>query len=56
MPIKARTDMLSTGIRTPVGVKIFGPDLKEIGRIGLDVQNPVKGTRSAYAERLNEGY
>jgi len=59
MPIKARIDMLSTGIRTPVGVKIFGPDLKEIGRIGLEVEKAiamVKGTRSAYAERVTEGY
>ena len=59
MPIKGRTDMLSTGIRTPVGVKIFGPDLKEIGRLGLEIQKAlagVKGTRSAYAERVTEGY
>ncbi|WP_018317146.1 efflux RND transporter permease subunit [Bradyrhizobium sp. WSM2793] len=59
MPIKARIDMLSTGIRTPVGVKVFGPDLVEIGRILSDVEaavGPVPGTRSAFAERVNEGY
>jgi Cu(I)/Ag(I) efflux system membrane protein CusA/SilA len=59
MPIKGRTDMLSTGIRTPVGVKIFGPELKEIGRIALEVEKAVqqvKGTRSAFAERVSEGY
>jgi len=59
MPIKGRTDMLSTGIRTPVGVKIFGPELKEIGRIGLEVEKAIQqvpGTRSAFAERVSEGY
>jgi Cu(I)/Ag(I) efflux system membrane protein CusA/SilA len=59
MPIKGRTDMLSTGIRTPVGVKIFGPELKEIGRIGLEIEKAVQqvpGTRSAFAERVSEGY
>ena len=59
MPIKGRIDMLSTGIRTPVGVKVFGPDLKEIGRIVSEIEKAVtmvKGTRSAYAERVNEGY
>jgi Cu(I)/Ag(I) efflux system membrane protein CusA/SilA len=59
MPIKARIDMLSTGIRTPIGVKVFGPDLVEIGRILSEVEaaiGPVPGTRSAFAERVNEGY
>jgi Cu(I)/Ag(I) efflux system membrane protein CusA/SilA len=59
MPIIGRIDMLSTGIRTPLGVKIFGPRLDEIERIGLDVEKTLKnvpGTRSAYAERANTGY
>ena len=59
MPIKARIDMLATGIRTPVGVKVFGPDLAEIGRILSKVEtavSTVRGTRSAFAERVSEGY
>lgn len=59
MPIKARTDMLATGIRTPVGIKILGSDLNEIERIGLELEKAimtVKGTRSVYAERVNTGY
>jgi Cu(I)/Ag(I) efflux system membrane protein CusA/SilA len=59
MPIKARIDMLSTGIRTPVGIKILGPDLKEVSRIGERVEavlKKVEGTRSAYAERTVGGY
>jgi len=59
MPIKARIDMLSTGIRTPVGIKVMGPDINEIERIGLEIENlvkDVKGTRSAYAERVTTGY
>jgi copper/silver efflux system protein len=59
MPIKARIDMLSTGIRTPVGVKVFGPDLAGIGRILSQVEaavGTVRGTRSAFAERVSEGY
>jgi Cu(I)/Ag(I) efflux system membrane protein CusA/SilA len=59
MPIKNRIDMLSTGIRTPVGVKVFGPDLKEVSRIGKEIENAanmVRGTRSAFAERVAEGY
>ncbi|HEV2548829.1 MAG TPA: CusA/CzcA family heavy metal efflux RND transporter [Stellaceae bacterium] len=59
MPIKARIDMLSTGIRTPVGVKVFGPDLNEIGRILSEVEaavGAVRGTRSAFAERVSQGY
>src|SRR4030067_1281184 len=59
MPIKARIDMLSTGIRTPVGIKVMGPDINEIERIGLEIENlvkDVKGTRRAYAERVTTGY
>ncbi len=59
MPIIGRIDMLSTGIRTPLGLKIFGPRLDEIERIGLEVEKTLKavpGTRSAYAERANTGY
>jgi Cu(I)/Ag(I) efflux system membrane protein CusA/SilA len=58
MPIKARIDMLSTGIRTPVGVKIFGPDLDELDRLGKEVErvvHGVEGTTSAFAERLTGG-
>ncbi len=58
MPIKARIDMLSTGIRTPVGVKIFGPDLGELDRLGKAVErvvHGVPGTTSAFAERLTGG-
>jgi Cu(I)/Ag(I) efflux system membrane protein CusA/SilA len=59
MPIKARIDMLSTGVRTPVGIKISGSDLKEIEKIGADLENIVrniKGTRSVYAERVAGGF
>jgi polyphosphate kinase 2 len=59
MPIKARIDMLSTGIRTPIGVKVYGPKLSEIGRILSEVEaaiNTVPGTRSAFAERVSQGY
>jgi Cu(I)/Ag(I) efflux system membrane protein CusA/SilA len=59
MPIKARIDMLTTGIRTPVGIKIFGSDLKEIERIGLDLEQAIRdipGTRSVFAERVAGGY
>jgi Cu(I)/Ag(I) efflux system membrane protein CusA/SilA len=59
MPIRGRIDMLATGIRTPVGIKIFGPDLKELERIGREVEAAVRmvpGTRSAFAERAVSGY
>jgi Cu(I)/Ag(I) efflux system membrane protein CusA/SilA len=59
MPIKNRIDMLSTGIRTPVGVKIFGANLDEIQRLGERVEGilrNVPGTRSIFAERAAGGY
>ena len=59
MPIKNRIDMLSTGIRTPVGIKIFGPDLSKIEEIGRHLEmvlNSVTGTRSVFAERVTGGY
>ncbi|MGH7198454.1 MAG: efflux RND transporter permease subunit [Candidatus Omnitrophota bacterium] len=59
MPIKNRIDMLSTGIRTPIGVKIYGSDLAEIEKIGKEIERAireVRGTRSVYAERVTGGY
>ena len=59
MPIKARTDMLSTGIRTPVGIKIFGPRLDTINAIGAQIEGAiagVRGTRNVFAERVTGGY
>ena len=59
MPIRARIDMLATGIRTPVGIKLFGPDLAELERLGKEVERAVQmvpGTRSAFAERAVSGY
>ncbi len=59
MPIKARIDMLATGIRTPIGIKILGPKLEGVERLGLEVENRLKdvpGTRSVYADRLSTGY
>jgi Cu(I)/Ag(I) efflux system membrane protein CusA/SilA len=59
MPIQGRNDMLATGIRTPVGVKIFGEDLAELERIGAEVEAAVRmvpGTRSVFAERTVSGY
>jgi Cu(I)/Ag(I) efflux system membrane protein CusA/SilA len=59
MPIKGRIDMLATGIRTPVGVKIFGPSLDTLQALGEEVERiiqQVPGTRSAFAERGVSGY
>ncbi len=59
MPIKTRIDMLTTGIRTPIGIKIYGPDLDRIQKIGEQIEAilpQVKGTRSVYAERVTGGY
>jgi copper/silver efflux system protein len=59
MPIKGRLDMLSTGIRTPIGIKIAGADLEEIQRLAVATEAAlakVAGTRSVYAERVSEGY
>ncbi|MBI2341001.1 MAG: efflux RND transporter permease subunit [Deltaproteobacteria bacterium] len=59
MPIKNRIDMLATGIRTPVGIKVFGSDFKKIEEIGGRLEGilkEVKGTRSVYAERVAGGY
>jgi len=59
MPIKARIDMLSTGVRTPIGIKIYGADLATIERIGVDIESAlgsVRGTRSIFAERTAGGY
>ncbi|MCG6862027.1 MAG: efflux RND transporter permease subunit [Chromatiaceae bacterium] len=58
MPIKTRIDMLATGIKTPVGIKVAGPDLKEIERIGKDIERAVlqvPGTASAFSERVAGG-
>jgi len=59
MPIKARIDMLSTGIRTPVGIKVMGPNLAELERLGTAIEaqlNGISGLRSVYAERVTTGY
>lgn len=59
MPIKARIDMLTTGVRTPVGIKVYGSDLKEIERIGTEIEGllpQVRGTRNVFAERTGGGY
>ncbi|QQR73910.1 MAG: efflux RND transporter permease subunit [Holophagales bacterium] len=59
MPIKARIDMLSTGVRTPIGIKVYGPDLAEIQRLGEELEpilSSVRGTRSVFAERVAGGY
>ncbi len=58
MPIKNRIDMLSTGIRSPIGIKIFGPDLKTIQAIGENIEKELKvleGTRTVVAERIASG-
>jgi len=59
MPIQTRTEMITTGVRSPVGIKVLGPDLKTIEKIGIEIEQvlaTVPGTKSAFAERLNEGY
>jgi Cu(I)/Ag(I) efflux system membrane protein CusA/SilA len=58
-PIKTRIDMLTTGIRTPIGIKVFGDDLKELERIAVEIEGrlqKVSGTRSVIAERSLGGY
>jgi Cu(I)/Ag(I) efflux system membrane protein CusA/SilA len=59
MPIKARVDMLTTGVRTPVGIKILGPDLNKIQELGVHMESVLKdvpGTTSVFAERTAGGY
>ena len=59
MPVKARIDMLTTGVRTPVGIKIFGADINVIEHIGTDIESllpKVRGTRNVFAERTGGGY
>jgi Cu(I)/Ag(I) efflux system membrane protein CusA/SilA len=59
MPVENRLDMELTGIKTPVGIKVQGPDLKEIQRIGSKIEElltPVEGTRAVFAERVSQGF
>ncbi len=59
MPLRGRIDMLSTGIRTPIGIKVFGKDLSEMEQLAKQIEQVVKavpGTTSAYAERIMGGY
>ena len=59
MPIKNRLDMLTTGVRTPIGIKIFGDDIQKIEEIGMQLEmmlKDIRGTRSVYAERVAGGY
>jgi copper/silver efflux system protein len=59
MPIQTRTEMLATGIRSSLGIKILGPQLQELERLGLQIEGLLQsldGTRSAYAERVTGGY
>jgi Cu(I)/Ag(I) efflux system membrane protein CusA/SilA len=59
MPIRNRVDMLTTGVRTPVGIKVLGSDLNKIQQIGEEIEHTlahVPGTRSVYAERVGGGY
>jgi Cu(I)/Ag(I) efflux system membrane protein CusA/SilA len=59
MPIRNRIDMLTTGIRTPVGIKVLGADLKQVEKIGVALEKilpEVSGTRSIFAERIAGGY
>jgi len=59
MPVKNRLDMELTGIKTPVGLKIQGPDVAEIQRIGIELEQllaPIEGTRGVFAERVSQGF
>jgi Cu(I)/Ag(I) efflux system membrane protein CusA/SilA len=59
MPIQTRNEMLATGVRSAVGIKVFGPDLATIERIGIEVEKVLKrvrGTRTAFAERVTGGF
>ncbi|OFZ27553.1 MAG: cation transporter [Bdellovibrionales bacterium RIFOXYB1_FULL_37_110] len=59
MPIRNRIDMLTTGIRTPVGIKVMGNDLAQVEKTGIELEkaiNNIKGTRSVFAERVTGGY
>ena len=59
MPVENRLDMELTGIKTPVGIKVQGPDLDEIQRIGREIEEmltPVEGTRGVFAERVSQGF
>jgi Cu(I)/Ag(I) efflux system membrane protein CusA/SilA len=59
MPVKNRIDMLTTGVRTPVGVKIYGADIQTIERLGVEIESllpKVAGTRNVFAERAGGGY
>jgi Cu(I)/Ag(I) efflux system membrane protein CusA/SilA len=59
MPIQTRNEMLATGVRSAVGVKVYGPDLATIEKIAIGIENTLKdvrGTRSAYADRVTGGY
>lgn len=59
MPIKGRIDMLTTGVRTPIGIKIMGNNIKEIEKIGFEIESILskqQGTRSVFAERVGGGY
>ena len=59
MPIKARIDMLSTGIRTPIGIKVYGKNLEEMERLAREIEAVVRkvpGTSSAFAERITGGF
>ena len=59
MPVENRLDMELTGIKTPVGLKVQGPDINGIQRIGSEIEeilSPVKGTRAVFAERVSQGF
>ena len=59
MPVQTRTEMLATGIRSNLGIKVFGPDLNTIQQIAVEIENAlqkVPGTRTAFAERVTGGY